>query len=109
MSRIHTIFTHLRSQGRAALMPYLMLGYPERGAEIELAVALEQAGADLFELGVPFSDPLADGATVQRASEHALRNGVRPADVIDSIKQIRACGVEAALVPMGYYNPFLPY
>lgn len=109
MSRIHETFTGLRSQGRAALMPYLMLGYPERGAEVELAVALEQAGADLFELGVPFSDPLADGATIQRASEQALRNGVRPADVIESIKQMRASGVQAALVPMGYYNPFLQY
>lgn len=109
MSRIHTTFTHLRAQGRAALMPYLMLGYPERGAECELAPALEQAGADLFELGMPFSDPLADGATIQRASERALQNGVRPADVIESIRAIRARGVQAALVPMGYYNPFLQY
>src|SRR5262245_19204780 len=76
MSRIAATFARLKSEGRTALMPYLMTGFPQRDSALELAPALESAGADLFELGVPVSDPLADGATVQRASERALANGV---------------------------------
>ena len=77
MGRIAETFAQLKAAGRTALMPYLMVGFPERNSALELAPALEAAGADLFELGVPFSDPLADGVTVQRASEQALANGVR--------------------------------
>src|SRR5262249_913948 len=67
------------------------------------------AGADLFELGVPFSDPLADGATVQRASERALANGVRLPFCLETVAALRARGVLAPLVLMGYFNPFLQY
>jgi len=109
MSRIAETFARLKSVGRTALMPYLMTGFPERDSAVELALVLEAAGADLFELGVPFSDPLADGATVQRASERALANGVRLPFCIETIAQIRARGVKAPLVLMGYFNPFLQY
>jgi tryptophan synthase alpha chain len=103
------MFARLRAERRVALMPYVMVGYPERGSEVDLAVAMAAAGADMFELGVPFSDPLADGATVQRASERAMANGVRPRDCLESLRQIRARGVTVPVVPMGYYNPFLRY
>jgi tryptophan synthase alpha chain len=86
-----------------------MLGFPERDSVLELAPALEAAGADLFELGIPFSDPLADGATIQRASEKALANGVRLQDCLSTIASLRARGVQVPIVPMGYYNPFLQY
>lgn len=109
MSRIAATFATLRVAGRTALMPYLMSGYPERDSVLELAPALEAAGADLFELGVPFSDPLADGATIQRASERALANGVRLEHCIAQIATLRKRGVRAPIVPMGYYNPFLQY
>jgi tryptophan synthase alpha chain len=109
MSRIAHTFQRLKSEGRVALMPYLMTGYPERESALELAPALQAAGADLFELGVPFSDPLADGATVQRASERALRNGVRLRDTLEQVAAMRRAGVTVPLVPMGYYNPFLQY
>jgi tryptophan synthase alpha chain len=109
MSRIAETFARLRSERRAALMPYLMIGYPERDSVLELAPALEAAGADLFELGVPFSDPLADGATVQRASERALANGTRLGDCLTTVAELRRRGLRAPLVPMGYYNPFLQY
>jgi tryptophan synthase alpha chain len=109
MSRIAETFRRLKSEGRVALMPYLMTGFPERDSALELAPALEAAGADLFELGVPFSDPLADGATVQRASERALANGARLADALETVAALRARGLRAPLVPMGYYNPFLQY
>ena len=109
MSRIAETFARLKADGRTALMPYLMTGFPERDSALELAPALEAAGADLFELGVPFSDPLADGATVQRASERALANGVRLPFCIETAALLRARGVRAPLVMMGYFNPFLQY
>lgn len=109
MSNIAETFARLKAEGRAALMPYLMSGFPERDSTPAYALALEQAGADLFELGVPFSDPLADGATVQRASERALANGVSLASTLETVCRIRAAGVRAPLVLMGYANPFLQY
>lgn len=109
MSKISQTFARLKAEGRGALMPYLMVGYPEKNALETLAPALEAAGADLFEIGVPFSDPLADGATIQRASEQALRNGVNVAFAIASVAKLRAIGVKVPLVMMGYYNPFLQY
>jgi tryptophan synthase alpha chain len=109
MSRIAETFARLKSERRTALMPYLMIGFPERDSAPELALALEAAGADAFELGVPFSDPLADGATVQRASERALANGVRLPFCLETVAALRARGVQAPLVLMGYFNPFLRY
>ena len=109
MSRIAETFAHLKAAGRTALMPYLMVGFPERDSALELAPALEAAGADMFELGVPFSDPLADGATIQRASERALANGVRLTFCLEMVVALRAGGLRAPLVLMGYFNPFLRY
>jgi len=109
MSRIAETFARLKSADRIALMPYLMVGFPERDAALELAPALELAGADLFELGVPFSDPLADGATIQRASERALANGVRLPFCLATVAALRAQGVAAPILMMGYLNPFLQY
>jgi tryptophan synthase alpha chain len=109
MSRIAETFAVLKAERRTALMPYLMVGFPERDSVLELAPALEAAGADMFELGVPFSDPLADGATVQRASEQALANGVRLSVCLATVAALRERGLRAPLVLMGYYNPFLRY
>ena len=109
MGRIADTFARLRAQKRGALMPYLMVGYPEKDSLEELAPALQAAGADLFEIGVPFSDPLADGATIQRASEQALKNGVNVQFALDSVKRLREIGVTVPLVLMGYINPFLQY
>lgn len=109
MSRIAATFARLKDEGRTALMPYLMIGFPERDSVLELAPALEAAGADLFELGVPFSDPLADGVTIQRASEQALANGVQLAFCLETITTLRTRGLVAPIVLMGYFNPFLHY
>ena len=109
MSRIAATFARLRAAGRTALMPYLTIGFPERESTLELVPALEAAGADLFELGMPFSDPLADGATIQRATEQALRNGVNLAYCIETVAELRTRGVQAPLLLMGYYNPVLRY
>jgi tryptophan synthase alpha chain len=109
MSRVAATFARLREAGRAALMPYVMIGYPERESALALVPALEAAGADLFELGIPFSDPLADGVTVQHASDRALRNGVTFAGCLETVAALRARGVQAPLLLMGYYNPLLQY
>ncbi|OAN49015.1 tryptophan synthase subunit alpha [Chloroflexus islandicus] len=109
MSRIAETFARLRSEGRIALMPYLTVGFPERESTLELVPALEAAGASLFELGVPFSDPLADGTTIQRATQRALEHGVTMADCLATVAELRARKVAAPLLLMGYYNPLLRY
>jgi tryptophan synthase alpha chain len=109
MSRIAETFARLRAEGRVALMPYLTVGFPERQSTLELVPAIEAAGASLFELGMPFSDPLADGATVQRATQRALENGVNLAACIETVSALRSRGVAAPLLLMGYYNPLLRY
>lgn len=109
MSRIAETFARLRAEGRVALMPYLTVGFPERDSALDLVPAMEAAGASLFELGVPFSDPLADGATIQRSTQRALANGVTMADCIATAARLRERGVRAPLLLMGYYNPLLRY
>ncbi len=107
MNRIVDTFERLRRTGRTALMPYLTMGYPRRDSVFSLVPAIVEAGADLIELGVPFSDPLADGATIQAASQQALDNGMCLALCLDQVATLRERGVEVPLVMMGYYNPIL--
>ncbi len=109
MSRIAETFARLRAAKRTALMPYVMIGFPQRESTLELVPALEAAGADIFELGIPFSDPLADGATIQRAAQQALDNGISLTFCLETVAALRARGVRAPLVLMGYYNPILRY
>ncbi len=109
MSRIAETFAQLRAAQRVAILPYVMIGYPYRTSSPDLVVALEAAGAHLFELGIPFSDPLADGATIQQAAEVSLANGVNVAFCIETVAQLRQRGVQAPLLLMGYYNPILRY
>ncbi len=105
MNSLETTFNRLRAQGRAALMPFITMGFPRRESAFELVPALVDGGADIIELGVPFSDPLADGATVQAASQQALQNGMTLARCLDQAAELRSCGVRAPFVLMGYYNP----
>jgi tryptophan synthase alpha chain len=107
MGRIKCTFEELRGQGRTALMPYLTMGYPARDSALDLVPAITEAGADVIELGVPFSDPLADGATIQASSQRALANGMTLALCLDQAAALRACGVRLPFVLMGYYNPIL--
>jgi tryptophan synthase alpha chain len=106
--RIARAFARAREERRLAIIVYLVVGYPDRGATIALARAALEGGADALELGVPFSDPLADGATVQRASETALAHGVALSDcVADAATLVRER--DATVLLMGYTNPFLAY
>ena len=107
MSRIETTLRGLRQADRTALMPYLTVGYPERDSALTLIPALVDGGADLIELGVPFSDPLADGPTIQAAGQQALRNGITLTRCLEQAAALRHQGVTVPFVLMGYYNPIL--
>lgn len=108
MNRIDETFNQLRGK-RAALMPYLPLGYPNIAVSRELIKAAQDAGADVLELGVPFSDPLADGPVIQHATQVALENGMSMTKCLDMVQDARSNGVTIPLVLMGYYNPILRY
>jgi tryptophan synthase alpha chain len=91
------------------VIPFVTVGYPTLAATEALVPALERGGADLIELGIPFSDPLADGPTIQRSSQVALANGVRLADCLAVSARLREHGLSVPLLFMGYYNPILQY
>jgi tryptophan synthase alpha chain len=105
MSRIQAIFARLAQSGRKALIPFVTAGDPAREATVPLMHALVAAGADVIELGVPFSDPMADGPVIQRSSERALKLGVGLASVLDYVAEFRRTDTHTAVVLMGYANP----
>jgi len=107
MSRIAATLARSRAEGRTALMPFMTMGYPDFESSIALVEAMVAAGADGMELGIPFSDPLADGPTIQKASYKSLRHGTTYANVVDAVRRLRARGVEVPLILMGYCNTFL--
>ena len=106
MSRIDQKFKTLRSEGRKAFIPYLTAGDPNLDATLEIVLAMEDAGADIVELGVPFSDPIADGPIIQRATERALSSGTSVEGILDLVRKIRLSS-EIPLLLMSYYNPLL--
>jgi tryptophan synthase alpha chain len=105
--RIAAAFAAARDAGRIALIPYVVAGYPDAATSLRIAVAAIDAGADLLEVGLPYSDPLADGATLQRASQVALAAGATLDDSLRLIEQIAAARPATPVVPMGYANQFL--
>lgn len=107
MSRVDEIFRDCRAQGRGALIGYLPAGYPTVDRSVELFAALVAGGCDLLEVGVPYSDPVMDGPTIQAAAETALRAGTRLRDVLSVVERVSAAGGRA--VVMSYYNPLLHY
>ena len=109
MGKIAETFKHLQETGRKALMPYVTMGYPALESALEIVPAIAEAGADLVELGVPFSDPLADGATIQAAGQQALANGMSLALCLEQAATLRARGVTLPFVLMGYYNPIVQF
>jgi len=104
MSRIDDAFKH-----KPIFMPYFPLGYPDLGTSINVIEALAKNGADLIEVGLSFSDPLADGPVIQRATQIALEKGVTVKRSLKAIAELRSRGVDIPLVVMGYYNPLLAY
>ena len=107
--RIAEMFARTRAEGRPALMPFVPGGWPEPDATVEIVRAAVAGGADAFEIGCPFSDPLADGVTNQAAYQQAIDGGVNLDGVFEAVRGIRAAGVTVPLLLMGYSNPLFAY
>lgn len=106
MTRIEKKFAQLRAKGRKAFIPFITAGDPDLETTQQIVLELEEAGADLIELGVPFSDPIADGVVIQRASERALARGTTLSQIIEMVRKIRQTS-EVPLLLMSYYNPLM--
>jgi tryptophan synthase alpha chain len=107
VARIREAFARAKAEGRAAFIPYITIGHPNRETVAAVVPALVVAGADIVELGVPFSDPLADGVVIQRSTQTALANGVTLDVCLDDVRRLRAAGVTVPLVFLGYTNPIV--
>lgn len=105
MSRIQTVFEQLKNQQRKALIPFITAGDPNPQQTVPMMHALVEGGADMIELGVPFSDPMADGPTIQRASERALVHNIGLRDVLNMVAEFRQQNANTPVVLMGYGNP----
>ncbi|MBZ0297791.1 MAG: tryptophan synthase subunit alpha [Anaerolineae bacterium] len=106
---VEAIFTQAKQQQRAAFLPYFPIGYPTYDESLAAIEAMAQAGADGFEIGIPFSDPLADGPTNQAATQVSLENGTTVKDCLRAVRELRSRGVTQPMLLMGYVNPFLNY
>lgn len=105
MSRITFTFADLAKQNRQGLIPFITAGDPNAAVTVQLMHALVKGGADIIELGMPFSDPMADGPVIQRASERALKQGIGLADVLECVREFRRENKATPIVLMGYANP----
>jgi tryptophan synthase alpha chain len=105
---IEETFRKLRDRGEKAFIPFITAGDPDLGTTVSLVPELARAGSDIVELGVPFSDPVADGPTIQRSSERALRHGCRLADILQAVREIRR-RTAIPIVLFSYYNPLYQY
>ena len=109
LERIQAVFATAKQEKRAAFMPYHAMGYPDRATTLEVVATLAEVGADLFEIGIPHSDPLADGPTVQTATYTALTRGTTVVDCLAMVRELRARGVTQPFCAMTYYNPLFRY
>lgn len=109
VAAVEAMFAQARAGGRAAFLPYFPIGYPTYEASLEAVLGMAEAGVDGFEIGMPFSDPLADGPTIQAATQVALENGVTVRKCLDAVRDLRARGVRQPMLLMGYLNPVLAY
>ncbi|MCF3946769.1 tryptophan synthase subunit alpha [Acidiphilium sp. AL] len=109
MSRIAATFAHLKTEGRAGLIPFVEAFDPDRATSAALLAGMAARGADIIEIGMPFTDPMADGPTIQAAGRRALRAGATLAGVLDLVREFRAVNGTVPLVLMGYLNPILSY
>ena len=108
-ARIDSAFAKLRDEGRAAVIPYIACGDPFADATVDIMLALAAGGADVIELGVPFSHPMADGPVIQKAPERALARGIGTPQVLETVRGFRASDAGTPIVLMGYANPVEAY
>lgn len=106
-ARLRELFARAREEGRALFIPYVTAGYPARGDTVPILLGMEAGGADVIEMGMPFTDPMADGATVQHANEVAIQHGITLSDCFAMVREARAEGLQAPVLFMGYVNPIL--
>jgi len=106
---VNQAFASAKAQNRAAFMPYYPVGFPDLATSLDIMEGLAHAGADALEVGVPFSDPLADGVVIQHATQVALQNGVSLPDCLEALRELRRRGVQIPLMLMSYVNPLLAY
>ncbi|CAA9960289.1 hypothetical protein HRS9122_00883 [Pyrenophora teres f. teres] len=109
MDGIKKTFAQCKKEGRSALVTYVTAGFPTKEETPDIMMAMEAGGADIIELGMPFTDPIADGPVIQTANTQALKNGVTIVDVLQMIRDARKRGLKAPVLLMGYYNPLLSY
>jgi tryptophan synthase alpha chain len=109
LDAIAVMFARVGGQGRAAFLPYFPIGFPRYEASLDAITAMAEAGVDGFEIGIPFSDPLADGPTIQAATQIALENGTTVRTCLQAVKELRGRGVRQPMLMMGYVNPLLAY
>lgn len=109
LTALETMFARTSTEGRAAFLPYFPIGYPDYDASLDAIAAMADAGVDGFEIGVPFSDPLADGPTIQAATQIALENGTTVQKCLDAVASLRARGIQQPMLMMSYLNPLLAY
>jgi len=109
VERIKAVFDKVKQDKSAAFMPYHAMGYPNRAATLEIIATLSEVGADLFEIGIPHSDPLADGPTVQTATYTAITQGTTVKDCLAMVRELRAQGVDQPFCAMTYTNPIFAY
>src|SRR5688572_11966120 len=109
LQTIASVFEAARVQNRAAFLPYFPIGYPTYEASLDAICAMAEEGVDGFEIGIPFSDPLADGPTVQAATQIALENGTTVKVCLAAVRELRVRGVTQPMLLMGYLNPLLTY
>lgn len=105
--KLRELFATARADQRSLFVAYVTGGYPSPAESVDIILALESGGADVIEIGVPFSDPLADGATIQHANQIAIEQGVSLRDCFAFVREARAKGLRAPVIFMGYYNPIL--
>jgi tryptophan synthase alpha chain len=109
LDAIEAMFASAKAQERAAFLPYFPIGYPDYATSVDALAAMAETGVDGFEIGIPFSDPLADGPTIQAATQIALENGTTVRMCLQAVKELRARGVRQPMLMMGYVNPILSY
>lgn len=109
LDALTAMFAAAQDEGRCAFLPYYPIGYPDYAASIDAVTVMAEAGVDAFEIGVPFSDPLADGPTIQAATQVALENGTTVQVCLDAVRDLRARGVKQPMMLMSYLNPLLAY
>ncbi len=109
LQALELMFAAAEAEKRAAFLPYWPAGYPDMAASLDVFTAMARAGVDGFEIGIPFSDPLADGPTLQAATQRSLEQGTTVSDCVATVRVLRERGVTQPLLLMGYLNPLLAY